>query len=348
MKRCQHSVVLPLVAVVSALLIWSLAMADPAAKPPTAAKTPAAATPAPVPDAPLVAEKVRQLMQDRNYAEAVKAIDEAAAAKDAPKDYLAYLKGRALYLEKQYDEAVAAFDAVQKEFPKSQWVRRARFAKAVALARKGDFRAAELIFRAEAEYLLSADRKQQIADIYLEFADAYFKPPKDDQKPDYAKALEFYQKALEVGPKPEKRIEVELLVAAVPAEAGQATPRRPALYEKFIKDHADSPLDVEARFRLGECRLAEGNLKQARRVWQDLLAKYADVAVGADRRGAVPPGRDLEDPQAANDEELSLGVAALEAFIERFPDAQAGQPGPSGDRRELHASRAARGRGGRA
>jgi cytochrome c-type biogenesis protein CcmH/NrfG len=31
---------------------------------------------------------------------------------------------------------------------------------------------------------------------------------------------------------------------------------------------------MEARFRLGDCRLAEGNLKEARRVWQDLLAKH--------------------------------------------------------------------------
>ena len=61
-------------------------------------------------DTPLVGEKIRQLMQDRNYAEAVKAIDEAAAAKDAPKDYLAYLKGRTLYLNKEYDQAIGVFD----------------------------------------------------------------------------------------------------------------------------------------------------------------------------------------------------------------------------------------------
>ena len=155
-------------------------------------------------DAPPVAEKVRQLMQDRNYAEAVKAIDEAAAATDAPRDYLAYLKGRAYFLLNEHDKAVAVFDAMQKDFPKSEWLRRARFAKAAALARKGDFKAAELVVRAEADYLLSTDRKQQIAGIYLEFADALYKPAKEDQKPDYAKALEFYTKALEVGPKPRR------------------------------------------------------------------------------------------------------------------------------------------------
>jgi len=40
-------------------------------------------------------------------------------------------------------------------------------------------------------------------------------------KPDYAKAFEFYQKALDVGLKPERRIEVELARGAMSAEYGE-------------------------------------------------------------------------------------------------------------------------------
>jgi tetratricopeptide (TPR) repeat protein len=162
---------------------------------------------------PDVPAAVRQAMQDRDYPAAIKAIDEAARDPKAARDYLAFLKGRALYLAEKYDEAIQRFDTLEKEFPKSPWSRRARFGMALSLAKKGDFRAAELIYRNEAEFLLSADRKQEIADLYLEFAQLYFKPPKEDQNPDFQKALEFFQKALSVGPKPEKKIEVELLVA---------------------------------------------------------------------------------------------------------------------------------------
>ena len=296
-----------------------------------------AAAPAPASaDAPLVPDKVRQLMQDRNYAEAVKAIDEAAQAKDAPHEYLAYLKGRALHLQDRFDDAAAVFESLEKQFPKGDWVRRARFARAAALARKGDFRSAELIYRAEAEYLLSSDRKQQIADLYLEFADAFFKPPKEEQKPDYQKALEFYQKALEVGPKADKKAEIELLLARCQQELKKLD-EAIGLYEKFVKEHAASPLDIEARYQLGECQLAKGNFKEARRVWQDLLAKHRDssheriaeasfrlsltweIPVPAEAaqtaNASAPPA-----PQATvSDENLSLGVAALEAFIEKFP-----------------------------
>ena len=291
-------------------------------------------------DAPAVPQQVRRLMQDRDYAAAVKTIDTAVAAPDAAKDYLTYLKGQALSLEKQYDAAATVFDAMQTDFPKSPWLRRARLAKAVALARKGDFRAAEMIFRAEAEFLLSADRKQQIADIYLEFADALFKPAKSEQKPDYAKAFEFYKKAIEVGPKPERYSEAELSMA----ECQQNLASYPAaidLFEKFIKScklpenntqylfGQPAPLYVslvperlliEAWFRLGECRLAAGENKLARRVWQDLLEKYRDAQSDRIADAQFQLARTWNIPKPQSDEELNLGVSALRAFIERFPE----------------------------
>ena len=128
-------------------------------------------------DAPLVAVEIRELMQDAKYAEAVTAIEAEAKKPDAPGDYLGYLKGRALYLDKKYDEAVAAFQQVQAQFPESVWLRRAQFGEGLSHARKGDFAKAEAIYRKQAEYLLSAERKQEIADIYLQFADDYFDPP---------------------------------------------------------------------------------------------------------------------------------------------------------------------------
>jgi len=281
----------------------------------SAAETPIDRVPA---DVPLLSPRVRLLMQDRNYAEARTAIDEEAKAKDAPHDYLNYLKGWSFYLEKQYEAATAALGEFEKQFPQSPWLRRARFAKAMALARKGDARAAEVIFRAEAEYLLSADRKQQLAGIYLEFADAHFRPAKRDQKPDYAKALQFYQKALEMGPKPDKRAEVELLVAQCHQQTDNNAEAAKA-YAAFIAAHPNHALEIEARYRLGQCRLAEGNLREARRVWQDLLAKFNDTKSERVADAAFHLAKTWRIPEPKTREELTLGVAALTAFIERFP-----------------------------
>ena len=64
-------------------------------------------------DAPLVPEPVRRLMQYRNYSEAVKAIDTAAAANDAER-LPGLPEGPGVSLANRYGEAAAALDAMQK------------------------------------------------------------------------------------------------------------------------------------------------------------------------------------------------------------------------------------------
>ena len=264
-------------------------------------------------DPPPVAEPIRQLMQDRNYPEAVKALDAAAAAKDAPRDYLLYLKGWALHLNKQYDAALAVYDQIEKEFPQGHWTRRARFAKGAALVRKGDFKSAEAIYQAEAQYLLSDPRRHASAELFLEFADAHFKPPRDDQQPNYEKALAFYTQALPFIGKPDLRADVELRIAQChqnlkqPAEAA-------TLYTQFLETYPQSPLAVEARFRLGECRLAEGNPREARRVWQDLVAR-APHAPRDDRPPLAP--REDRPPLAPRDDRTPLAPREDRPLAER-------------------------------
>jgi hypothetical protein len=271
-------------------------------------------------DTPLVSVQIRELIQDRKFGEAITAIDAAAQEKDAPKDYLGYLKGRALYLDRKYDEAVAAFQGVQKQFSESVWLHRAQFGEALAYARKGDFEKAEVIYRKQAEYLLSEDRKQQIAEIYLEFADRYFEPPKKpDARPDYEKALLFYQKALEVGPKPGERLRIELKVARCHQELGRHE-EAAGLCRKFLDDHKKSPLDVEVRFRLGQVELAMGQQNEARRTWQDLLAEHEDSSSPRVAEVMFLLSRTWLIPQPQDERQLSLGVGALEAFLKRFPE----------------------------
>ncbi|HEV3341931.1 MAG TPA: tetratricopeptide repeat protein, partial [Pirellulales bacterium] len=271
------------------------------------------------PAEPRVPENVGTLLEDRKYAEAATAIDKAADEKDADHQWLAYLKARTLYLAGSYDESLAAYKAAEQKFPDSRWQRRYRFGRALALARKGDFQAAEQIYRAEAEHLLSSDRKQELADIYLEFADNYFKPADEQQHPDYAKALEFYNKALEVGAKPEKRDEIELRVARCYQELGnlQEAAQR---YAQFTKNHPDSSLDLEARYRLGEVQLAMGQREEARRTWQDLLATYADNKSPRIAEAMFGLSQTYGLPASSSTEDLDLGVASLETFLKKFPE----------------------------
>lgn len=267
-----------------------------------------------------VPDPVRLALQDAKYAEAVKAIDEAIAGKETKdKDYLAYLKGRALHLQQKYDDAIATFDAVEKQFPESKWIRRAKFGRAVSLMRKGDFRAAEEIYKSAADYLLSVDRRHEIAGIYLEFAEKFFKPKEEGKQPDYRQALTFFNQALEVGPKPERRTEVELAVAQCHQHLGEL-PQAAQLYEQFAKKYPKHELVVEALFRRGECLMGQGNPAAARRVWQDLLSAHAESKSERIPEAAYNVALTYGIPNPASDEALNLGVGALVAFATKYPE----------------------------
>ncbi|HZZ71655.1 MAG TPA: tetratricopeptide repeat protein [Pirellulales bacterium] len=304
--------------------LWSLALVRVrAADLPTAAQADGkAAKPKPSHEPrltePKVPEKIRQAMQDRNYAAAVVALNEALEAKPPEGDYLTYLKGRALHLQQKYDAAAAAFDAVEKNFPNSVWARRARFGKALSMMRKGDFEAAELIYRKEVEYLLSQDRKQEIADIYLEFAASYFQPADPLVQPNYQKALEFYQQALLVGPKPDSRAEIELQVARCFQLLGNHK-EAAARFAAFVKDHPGHKLEIEAQFRLGEAQLALGQTVAARRTWQDLLAAHADSKSERLAEASFNLSQTYGLPNPGSNEDLALGVASLETFLRQYP-----------------------------
>ena len=230
-----------------------------------------------------------------------------------------------------------AFDQLNKQSPDSPSARQARFAKGLSLARKGDFRAAELVYRAEAQYLFSEDRKQEIANLYLEYADTYFKPPKEDQKPDYEKALEFYGRALSVGPKLDSRVRVELLIGQCQQKLNKLK-EAAELYRKFLREHVDHPLVVEARFRLGETLLADNQRAEAREAWQDLLDLHKGSASDLLPQAAFRMAETLPAARSGGRRAVVAGRRRAAPLPGELSATRAGPEGSIVDRAELPAS----------
>ena len=137
-------------------------------------------------------------LRARDYAAAVAAMDKAISAKGVQADEALYLKALAQYHGKQFDAAIASCTALAKTHPKSGWNHKARFLKANAHVQKRDYKSAEAIYETEANRLLSAARKQDIASVIIHFADELAtQPDKDDLKaapPNYAKAYKLYNR----------------------------------------------------------------------------------------------------------------------------------------------------------
>lgn len=274
-------------------------------------------------DEPEIPQPIRARLQERNYGGAIAAIDEAVQQNTLPADRAGYLRGRALFLQGKFDAAIEAFTTVEQQQPPSTWAGPARFARGLALARKGDFRAAEEVYRREAVRLLSPERKAELAAIYLEFADRYFKPADEQDPPDYAKARQYYQQALELGPAAARRGEVELRIGRCAHRLGELA-EASQLYATFIDKHAAEAatvaLDIEARYYLGDVRMAESNLPEARRQWQDLLAKYAVQDHELLAQAAFRLAETYREAAAnGSADALNSQVVALDAFLKRWP-----------------------------
>ncbi|QEG41940.1 tetratricopeptide repeat protein [Roseimaritima ulvae] len=291
---------------------------------------------------------IHAAMQSRDYGEAVKRIETAIGKDDctAP-DYLRYLQGVALTESKLYDAATAAFAQLETDYPDSEWISRARFGRAHVNVMLRQYSDAGKIYEREAERLLSRGRKDELAKIYLEFAERYFVGlPADDPsktvQPDYAQSLVFYTEAVKLGPTIGLRQQIEFRIARCQEELQQHD-EAIASYQRFLKQYAGqtpkssvaaSPsVQAEARYRLGAVQLTAGRPQQARKTWQDFLSqadqKHADDAAADDNgnekieklrsraeyRLAHTYG--LPQPNSIGDLELAVGLA--EKFVAKHP-----------------------------
>ncbi len=141
-----------------------------------AASLQAAGEPAhPITSVPRLSGELSGALEDRKFAEAIRLIDDELKKPSAPHaDYLLYLRGRAQSELKLYDLAIETFRRLPAEYPKSEWISRARFGQAEVLARQRNYQLAGEIYEREAGRLLSAGRRDELAAIYLEFADRFF------------------------------------------------------------------------------------------------------------------------------------------------------------------------------
>jgi uncharacterized protein YfaS (alpha-2-macroglobulin family)/TolA-binding protein len=265
-----------------------------------------------------VSDAIRTAMQDRSYDAAITAIDQALGQPDAPVEYLTYLKGRAYHYQEQYAEAVSTFEQFQAKYPESPWARRVRLAQAMSLSRMRGFRRGEELLRAEAEYLLSEDRKDELADIYLEFAKKFFAPTEKNTAPDYQQALPFFEQALGVGPRDAKRAHIILRMGQCYQEL-QQWDQAIEKFQTYLSSFATGEERIEARYRLAACQLGRGDAAGARRTWQDLLREHS----GEDSPRLAEAQYRLADtyglPNPGSRQDLDLGISALQTFLQKYP-----------------------------
>ncbi|MDG2222080.1 MAG: tetratricopeptide repeat protein [Rubripirellula sp.] len=290
---------------------------------------------------PPISRAIHDAMQSRDYATAVKQIESALGKKGTKaRDYLLYLQGVALTEAEQYDAALVTLEKLVEQFPDGEWASRARFGKAHIHVLRRQYTEAGEIYALEAERLLSRGRKDDLAQIYLEFADRYFdgiptEDPSQAKQPDYQQALTYYTEAVKLGPTIGLRQQIEFRIARCQQEL-QQNDNAIASYQSFLQQHGEADptsetpapeaMLAEVRYQLGLTQLAASLPTQTRRTWRDFIEHWdehpdppAEVrALLAKAEYRLSHTYGLPQPPSVGD--LELAVTLAERFLERYPD----------------------------
>ncbi|MCH8296382.1 tetratricopeptide repeat protein, partial [Candidatus Poribacteria bacterium] len=136
--------------------------------------------------------EIKSALQAKQFTDAVKQIDDALVTADDERDVLLYLKGLALFYAEDFTNAIQACDRLLTAHPNSAWFRKATFLKAQCYLKQKAYEQAEAIYSAETDRLLAADRKSEMAQVYIELAEEISKKPEKDEltapPPNYQKA----------------------------------------------------------------------------------------------------------------------------------------------------------------
>ena len=191
---------------------------------------------------------VRAAFFDREYVSAIKQLDVLIDKEyGEQQDYLLYLKSLAQFYEKDFKTAIGTCEQFLSKYQESSWYRKAIFLRATCNIELKQFKEAEAIYEIEAKRLLSAVRKEEIASVYIRFAEVLSRKPAEDEldapPPNYAKAYNLYKKALSL-------------------EIGRN-------------------LQDEIKFRLGRMRQLDGKHGKAIREYRGYLARFDPDWLGA-------------------------------------------------------------------
>jgi len=290
---------------------------------------------------------VRSAFFDREYVSAINQLDTLIPKGDEEQqDYLLYLKSLAQFYEKDFSNAIVNCELFLGKYQESSWYRKAIFLKAQCHIRLKQFKEAETIYETEALRLLSATRKEEIASVYVRFAEALSRKPAKDEldapPPNYEKAYNLYKKALEleIGRELEDEIKFRLgRMRQLNGKHGKAIREYREYLARFDPDwlgavdsprrqkrlREENPIQpgkhiYETRYNLAESQLAKNQHQWARINLDDLLLMLPKTEDKLIRDSQFLITRTYRIPDPKTDSELELGVKAAKSFLANFPD----------------------------
>jgi hypothetical protein len=222
-------------------------------------------------------------------------------------DYADYLRALAYLKQNNTREAIKILQDFAGKWPQSGYLYQAIFLLAENYLKTKDYQGAEKIYSEQARRLLSEDRKQEIASIYIKLAESLAYQPQPEEldlpPPDFPGAYRFYAETLKLEIGQELREEVRYRMAGIMKAAknnAQAATDYLNYLAEFDPDWNKNPLlrsqgkageksevyrgkyIYQARLQLATALLAGLRLLEARQVLEDTLTLLKSRVIKAD------------------------------------------------------------------
>jgi len=233
--------------------------------------------------------RAEDLMQRARFREADAVLVRGPIPRDK-KMYAGWLRALALYQIPDYPQALKICLASMRE--PGPWQHKIRFLAAEIYLRQKQFREAEEIYEQESRRLLSKQRKEDVAGVYVRFAESLSYTPEPEEldlpEPDFDEAYSFYSKALDLEIGPELGAEIRFRMARM-RELDEYYDDAAQEYRSYLRDfdpewrregYRPDGKSVsyrgghraEARYRLAESLINSGDYRMARIELEDLLS----------------------------------------------------------------------------
>ncbi len=279
------------------------------------------------PAAPVLPAEVVAALQEGQFADAQSALAKLAEKAKTPDEstYYAYVQGITQRLAGKSEAARETLSAALKANPKGTWTAKLRFELAAVELAAGRFAAAEELARAEAETLLTGDRKDRLAEVYHAFARKLLKPDDPISPPDPNGAYELLVQARSLAKSDGLRARFLFAMGQASQAAGNHA-RAIQDYQNYLKDYPQGDDRSAARFHLGEAQWNAGQHLPARLTWTDLARDLEamkrpltkdETNLRANALYKIAQTFGIPNPPDATS--LNLGIAALRRFLEASP-----------------------------
>ena len=240
------------------------------------------------PIAPDLPAEVVAALQQGEYEAACRALADWAERPDATGDeraYAALIRGIALRLDGDRNASREALTTALEAAPEGRWSAKLRFELAATELAADRPEQAEALARAQVEALLDPDRKDDLAGVYLAFADRLLEPDEPTASPDPEAAYALLAQARELAKGADVRARLLFRMGRASQQAGNPG-RAIEDFQRYLDEYPEGDDRAAARFHLGEAQLDAGQPLPARLTWTDLARDLEDADGDDDRRTA--------------------------------------------------------------